>query len=110
MRQISAEMRACIDECLRCYQTCQGMAMNHCLERGGKHVEPEHFRTMIACVEICRAAAHVMLAGTPLHKRVCAACAEICDACAKSCEGLDGMEECVSACRSCADSCRKMAA
>jgi hypothetical protein len=110
MRQISGEMRACIDECLRCYQTCQGMAMNHCLERGGKHVEPEHFRTMIACVEICRAAAHVMLAGTPLHKRICAACAEICDACAKSCEGLDGMEECVSACRSCADSCRKMAA
>ena len=34
MHQMSSEMRSCIDECLRCYQTCLGMAMNHCLEAG----------------------------------------------------------------------------
>jgi hypothetical protein len=34
MHHISAEMRSCIDECLRCYQTCLGTAMTHCLEQG----------------------------------------------------------------------------
>src|SRR5687768_8425391 len=54
-------MRACIDECLRCYQVCLGMAMTHCLEEGGPHVEPDHFRLMMACAEICRTSAHFML-------------------------------------------------
>lgn len=40
------EMKACIDACLACYQTCIGMASTHCLEEGGEHVEPTHFRTM----------------------------------------------------------------
>jgi hypothetical protein len=71
MHQISQEMRACIDECLRCYQTCLGTAMTHCLEQGGKHTEPEHFRLMMACFEICRTAAHFMLIGTPHHKHTC---------------------------------------
>src|SRR5215218_7708360 len=67
MHQMSAEMRSCIDECLRCYQTCLGTAMTHCLEQGGKHVEPNHFRLMMACTEICRTSAHFMLIGTPHH-------------------------------------------
>ncbi len=45
----SKEMQACIDECLRCYQMCLGTAMTHCLESGGKHVEPKHIRLMMAC-------------------------------------------------------------
>lgn len=65
MHQISPEMQDCIDECLRCYQTCLGMAMTHCLEQGGKHVEPGHFRLMMACAEICRTSANFMLIGTP---------------------------------------------
>ncbi len=40
MSHVSSEMQSCIDECLRCYQTCLGMASNHCLPAGGKHVEP----------------------------------------------------------------------
>jgi hypothetical protein len=110
MNHLSADMRACIDACLRCHCVCLGMAMGHCLEQGGRHVAPEHFRLMMACAEICRAAADVMLTGTPLHKRSCAACAEICDACALDCAKLDGMEACVEACQSCAESCRGMAA
>jgi hypothetical protein len=105
----STEMQSCIDACLSCYQTCIGMAMSHCLEQGGRHLEPMHFRLMISCAEICRASAHIMLTGTDAHKASCAACAEICSACADSCETLDGMEDCVSACRACAESCRKMA-
>jgi hypothetical protein len=103
------EMQACIDQCLNCYQTCIGMAMSHCLEQGGRHVEPVHFRLMISCAEICRASAHIMLTGTEAHKASCGACAEICTACAESCETLDGMKACVAACRACAESCRKMA-
>jgi hypothetical protein len=103
------ELQSCIDECTHCYQTCIGMAMSHCLEQGGRHVEPTHFRLMIACAEICRSSAHIMLTGTEAHKASCAACAEICTSCAESCAALEGMEPCVEACRSCAESCRKMA-
>ena len=110
MPTISTDMQACIEQCLRCYQTCLGMAMTHCLEQGGAHVEPGHFRTMMACAEICRTSAHFMLIGTPHHRHTCGECAEICEECARSCEGLDGMQDCVTACRQCAESCRRMAA
>jgi len=108
VKHLSADLQACIEECLRCYQTCLGTAMGYCLEQGGRHVAPEHFRLMMACAEICRAAAHVMLTGNDLHRRTCAACAEICEACAEDCAKLGGMEACVTACRRCAESCRKM--
>jgi hypothetical protein len=110
MHSGNAGMKACIEACLKCYQTCLGMAMSHCLEQGGDHVEPEHFRLMMACAEICRTSAHFMLMGTPHHRHTCGECAEICEECAQSCEQLDGMEECVVACRRCATECRKMAA
>jgi hypothetical protein len=103
-------MQSCIDECLRCYQTCLGMASNHCLPAGGKHVEPGHFRLMLACAEMCRTSAHFMLIGTPEHKHTCRACAEVCEACARSCEQVGDMDECVRQCRACAESCRRMAA
>lgn len=110
MHQMSTEMRACIEECLRCHSTCLGMAMNHCLEQGGKHVEPEHFKLMMACAEICQTSANFMLIGTRHHKHTCRECAEICTECAKSCEQVGGMDDCVQQCRRCAESCRKMAA
>lgn len=84
--------------------------MHHCLEQGGKHVEPEHFRLMQGCAEICQTAANLMLGGFPLHKSVCGVCAQACDACAESCAEVGDMEECVEVCRQCADSCRRMAA
>jgi hypothetical protein len=110
MPEPSPAMRRCIDECLRCYQTCLGMAMGHCLECGGKHVAPDHFRLMTACAEICRTAAHLMITGVIHHRQTCMACAEICDACAADCAKLEGMEACTDACRRCAESCRAMAA
>ena len=108
--KMSKDTQTCIDECLQCYRTCLGMAMTHCLETGGKHVEPEHFRLMMACAEICRTAAHFMLLGSPHHKHVCRECAEICAECAKDCERVGGMDVCVVACKSCAESCKAMAA
>lgn len=110
MHKMSQEMRSCIEACQRCYETCLGTAMTHCLEMGGKHVEPQHFRLMMACAEICQTSARFMLLNSPLHKRICGLCAEICDQCAQDCEQLGDMQDCVSACRRCAESCRKMAA
>jgi hypothetical protein len=110
MHLMTAEMRACIEECLHCHGICLGMAMNHCLEQGGKHVEPGHFRTMLACAEICQTAVNFMLIGTQRHRETCRICADVCEECAKSCEQVGGMEECVQVCRRCAESCRRMTA
>lgn len=110
MQAMSSEMQKCIHACLGCYQTCLGTAMQHCLVMGGQHVEPHHFRLMMACAEICRTSAHFMLLGTPHHKHTCRECAEICTECADDCERIGDMKACVEACRHCADRCREMAA
>jgi hypothetical protein len=106
---ISPGMQQCIDACLHCYRTCRETAMNHCLESGGRHVEPAHFRLMINCSEICRTSAEFMMSASPLHAHVCAACAVVCVACAESCEDIGQMDECAQACRACAQNCRQMA-
>jgi hypothetical protein len=80
------------------------------LKIGGQHTEPQHFSLMMACAEICRTSAHVMLLGSELHKLTCRQCAEICEKCAADCERVGDMRECVDACRRCAESCQKMAA
>ncbi len=109
MDHLPDDTRACIEACLKCHSTCLFMAMNHCLPMGGKHLEPGHFRLMMACAEMCQASANFMLIGTALHKRTCSLCADICDACAASCAQVGDMDTCVAACRSCAAHCRTMA-
>src|SRR3954462_6645680 len=104
------EMEKCIENCLRCHHVCLEMAMNHCLETGGKHTEPQHFRLMINCAEICQTSANFMLSGSDLHGLTCGVCAEVCLRCAADCKEIGDMEECVNACEKCADSCGKMAA
>ena len=99
----------CIEDCLRCYRTCLEMAMTHCLEHGGSHVEPRHVRIMMACAEICRTAAHFMLMRSEHERHLCRECAEICEQCAADCERLGGMDPCVQHCRRCAASCTEMA-
>jgi len=69
---------------------------------------PRHFRLLMACAEMCRASAHVMMTGLPGHAIVCAVCAELCEECADDCERLEGLEDCVAACRACAHVCRSM--
>ena len=106
----SAEMTACIQACLDCYRHCQHTALTHCLEMGGEHVEPDHFRLMMDCAEICRSAAAMMINDSPYHTETCRMCAEVCRDCAESCRTLEGMEDCVRACEACAESCEAMAA
>lgn len=110
MRKLSAEIQECAERCQTCASTCLNAAMNHCLESGGEHTEPHHFRLMIACSEICRASAAILLTGIREHAFVCRACAEICRACAESCRKVGDMQECVDACTRCAESCEKMSA
>lgn len=107
---LEPEMEECIQNCLDCHHVCLETAMNHCLETGGKHVDPSHFRLMMNCAEICQTSANFMLSGSEHHKLTCGVCAEICRKCAEDCRELEGMEECVSVCGRCADSCGRMAA
>ena len=110
MESQSVEMRTCIEICLKCYASCLGMASNHCLKVGGPHVAQEHFRLMLACAEVCRTHAHLMILGSPHAKHLAPECAEITTKCADSCETVGDMDECVDACRACAESCSQMAA
>jgi hypothetical protein len=107
---LSDDMRACIEDCQRCAITCLSSAIGHCLELGGRHIEPRHFKLMLDCAEICQVAANFMARGSEHHPHICRECAEICRVCAESCEALGDMEECVAACRRCTESCEQMAA
>jgi hypothetical protein len=109
MHHRSETTTSCIEACLHCYQSCLDTAMTHCLETGGKYTEPKHFRLMMACAEVCRTSAHLMLINSPHAKHLCKECAEICDECAADCENIGDMKDCVEACRRCADGVRKMA-
>ena len=46
------------------------MAMNHCLEAGGKHVEPGHFKLMMAGAEMCQTAANQIVIGMCQHQHL----------------------------------------
>jgi hypothetical protein len=79
MHPMDEETRRCVDECLGCHRACVTTASQHCLDVGGRHVEPRHFRLMPACADLCRTSAYLMELGTELHKRACAVCAEVCE-------------------------------
>jgi hypothetical protein len=102
-------MQECAAECLNCYRVCTQMLAGHCLDAGGKHVEPAHFRLMLDCADICQTSANFLLRGSTMHQQICAITEEICEACATSCEQVGDMDECVAVCRTCAEQCRKMA-
>ncbi len=111
MAHVSSEMQACIDECQQCHATCL-KTIEHCLQKGGRHAEPDHIRLLADCAQICATSADFMLRGSPLHARTCGVCAEACEQCAQDCERMgddQSMQQCAEACRRCAESCRQMA-
>ena len=110
MHAFSRDVTECIDACLDCHKICLGTAMTHCLEEGGEHTAPPHFRMMIDCAVICATAADFMLHKSQFHCETCHLCAIVCEACAEDCERVGGMEDCVAACWACAKHCQKMAA
>jgi hypothetical protein len=106
----NGDMSQCIADCLNCNKICIETSMRHCLEAGGPHVQPEHFRLMVTCADICRTAADFMLAESDFLVRLCGLCADVCEACADSCRDIGGMEDCARACDRCAASCAAMGA
>lgn len=105
----TSDMQPCIDACTSCHQACLRTALTHCIEVGGQHVEPDHFRLMMNCAEVCQACANLQLSGSAFSSHLCGLCAVLCDACGDSCERIGGMDACVQACRACAKSCHAMA-
>jgi hypothetical protein len=103
-------VQECIQACQACHRICLEEATHHCLEAGGKHVQPEHYRLMLSCAEICQTAANFMIGGSVHHRETCHACAIVCEACAEDCQRVGDMERCAEACRNCANLCREMAA
>jgi hypothetical protein len=110
MHAFSRDVTECIDACLDCHKICLGTAMMHCLEMGGEHTAPPHFRMMIDCAAICATAADFMLHKSQFHRETCRLCAIVCEACGEDCERIGGMEDCAAACWACAKHCQKMAA
>lgn len=107
----SPEMQRCIEMCQECHTVCLQM-IGHCLEKGGKHAEPDHIRLLIDCSEICLTSANFMLRGSELHTETCRACSVVCERCADDCERMADdamMRECAETCRRCARSCAEMA-
>ena len=104
-----AEMKQCINTCQECHRTCLDHFANMCLEKGGEHVERDHAKLMLDCIQICATCTDFMIRGSELHAYVCRACSEVCKKCADSCEAV-GMTDCAAQCRKCAESCGAMAA
>lgn len=103
-------MAACIDECRACHQLCLE-TIRYCLEKGGRHANPQHVGLLIDCAEICQTNSNFMMRRSAEHTTVCEACARICDRCAKSCDAFGDdaqLKSCAEACRSCAEACRDM--
>jgi hypothetical protein len=107
--EVSPQMARCIEVCRICHKTCLQVAMTHCLELGGQHVEPEHFRLLLNCAEICHTAANFMTSRSHLSPLLCGVVAEVCDACARSCDDVGDMDACAEVCRDCGENCRRMA-
>jgi len=101
---------AVVDKALDCYRHCFGMATTHCLEVGGAHAERRHLTLMLACAEICRTTAHLLLMDSEHGRHLAAECAEVCRKCAADCERFDDMGDCVAACRACEEACAALAA
>lgn len=59
----------CIDNCFACSRTCFETAMNHCLQVGGKHLEPEHFKLMLNCSKVCETCACLQLTASEFSHR-----------------------------------------
>lgn len=110
-KDVNEEMQACIQNCLQSSLVCNQM-IQHCLQRGGEHADPDHLKLLQDCAEICTVSAHFMARESEYHRLSCGLCAEVCEACAKDCDSFDNdemMASCASVCRHCAASCEKMA-
>lgn len=104
LRQQNVE--GCIDECTQCAAECMQAAI---APFTGPRLKPAHRRLLIACAEICRSTARLLLGSATDHVATCGACADLCTRCAELCEHDGILEECAQRCRSCAQTCLTLA-
>src|SRR4051812_27055547 len=101
------EMEMCIQNCLKCYSTCQE-AFFHCLQQqSGPCYDVNHLQLLQTCAEVCRTSAQLMMLQSPFHHYMCKLTSEVCKACAESCELIEDsiLDACARICHHCADSC-----
>jgi hypothetical protein len=98
-----------ITQCWTARNECQRIFFGHCLAEGGAHLEENHVRVLMDCIEICQTAADSMVRESPVYSVITAACAGVCESCAENCDSIDSpeMRQLAAACRACADSCRR---
>jgi hypothetical protein len=104
----SPELLQVLEDCEACHRVCMHSAMTQCLEQGGEHVEPNHFRLLMTCVNVCNATATSIAGGFDIQEQLCRLCAEVCRACAESCRRVGDLEDCVDVCERCARSCNRL--
>jgi hypothetical protein len=109
--EYSEQMLVCIQNCQDCHRACL-QTLTYCMERGGRHAEPDHLRLLMDCADICNVSAAFMLRASELHVHTCAACAVVCRRCAEACAAMGDdtrMKALADTCTHCADSCAAMA-
>jgi CBS domain-containing protein len=110
--QTTTDLQDCIASCRQCHDVCV-QTLNHCVEQGGRYVQPAHIRLLLDCIDICKTNIAFMLRRSDLHHATCATCAEVCEWCAGDCERLaddEQMRICAEICHACARDCRAVAA
>jgi hypothetical protein len=105
----SRQVADCMEALGHCHATCLSTAAVHCLESGGEHVRPQHFRLMLDCAAACAFAADALARKSQFHNRICALAGDIATTCGRDCEALGGMEACAAACRETARLCAEVA-
>ncbi|MBI4044982.1 MAG: four-helix bundle copper-binding protein [Candidatus Diapherotrites archaeon] len=108
-KEMSQEMKDCIDKCMKCARTCDETIV-HCLEMGGAHAEKKHVLLLVDCARVCKTAAKLLMHDSEFHPLQCGVCERICRACADECMRFEEsfMRDCARICGECADSCKKM--
>jgi hypothetical protein len=104
-------LKECIDLTTQCANMCE-QSIDHCLQKGGEHVQPHHMKSMIDCAEICRTCDDFMLRGSEHMGQMCEVCADVCQTCGDSCSNFQDdkmMQQNADMCKRCADACRQMA-
>ena len=108
MNKDDKNLQACINACWECRHSCQQTLFNHCLKIGGKHVEIDHVKIMIDCIQLCQTVADYMTRNSQFSLTLCEPCVIVCEKCALSCDNIGGeeMQHCAETCRHCAKICR----
>lgn len=90
-----------------CASTCN-QTLAYCLQQGGKHVEADHIKALVDCIQVCSIGSDLVGRGSPLADAYMKVTAQACRTCQESCKAFTGdeqMQACAEACRTCAEAC-----